>query len=89
MFSTSPRIGTSVFSNIRTARRASIRARSCGVLTITAPARLARCAMVNCASPVPGGMSTTMTSSSPQSACPINCSSAPITIGPRQTRAVS
>ena len=45
--------------------------------------------MVNCASPVPGGMSTTRMSSAPHSTCPIICSSAPITIGPRQIIGVS
>ena len=44
-------------------RRASISARSCGVETITAPASGTAWAMVSCASPVPGGMSTTSTSS--------------------------
>jgi hypothetical protein len=38
---------------------------SCGVETITAPASGTCCAMVNWASPVPGGMSTTRMSSSP------------------------
>ena len=43
--------------------RASISARSCGVDTMTAPASGTRCAMVSCASPVPGGMSTIRMSS--------------------------
>ena len=77
------------FSNIRTPRRASISAISCGVETITAPVSATRCAMVNCASPVPGGMSTTRISSAPHATWPIICSSAPITIGPRQIIAVS
>ena len=62
---------------------------SCGVETITAPARATRCAMVSWASPVPGGMSTIMMSSGPQATWPIICSSAPITIGPRQIIGVS
>ena len=45
--------------------------------------------MVSCASPVPGGMSTTMTSSSPQSTSRSICCSALITIGPRQIIGVS
>ena len=53
------------------------------------PASATRCAMVSCASPVPGGMSTTMMSSGPHSTWPIICSSAPITIGPRQIIGVS
>ena len=89
MFSTSPSTGTRVRSNIRTPRRASISAMSCGVETITAPVSATRCAMVNCASPVPGGMSTTRMSSAPHSTWPIICSSAPITIGPRQIIGVS
>ncbi len=89
MFSTRPSTGTCVFSNIRTPRRASASATSCGVDTITAPASFSFCAIVSCASPVPGGMSSTITSSSPQSTWPISCCSAPITIGPRHTMAVS
>ena len=89
MFSTRPSTGTITFSNIRTPRRASISAMSCGVETITAPARLTRCAIVSCASPVPGGMSTTMMSSAPHATWPIICSSALITIGPRQIIGVS
>ena len=89
MFSTSPSTGTLVFSNIRTPRRASSSAMSCGVETITAPVSATFCAIVSCASPVPGGMSTIRTSSAPQLTWPIICSSAPITIGPRQIIAVS
>jgi len=44
---------------------------------------------VICTSPVPGGMSITSASSSPQATCVINCCSAPISIGPRQTSACS
>jgi hypothetical protein len=89
MFSMRPRTGTFTFSNIRTPRRASISATSCGVETMTAPASGTRWDMVSCASPVPGGMSTIMQSNSPHSTWPIICSSAPITIGPRQIIAVS
>ena len=45
--------------------------------------------MVSWASPVPGGMSTTMTSSSPQSTSRSICVSADITMGPRQIIGVS
>jgi hypothetical protein len=62
---------------------------SCGVLTITAPASGTRCAMVSWASPVPGGMSTTSTSSSPQSTSPSICCRALWTIGPRQIMGAS
>jgi hypothetical protein len=54
MFSTMPRIGTSVLRNMATPRLASIRARSCGVETMTAPASGVACAIVSWASPVPG-----------------------------------
>ena len=65
MFSTTPISGTLTWPNIAMPRRASISARSCGVETITAPASGTFWAMVSCVSPVPGGMSTTSTSSSP------------------------
>ena len=45
--------------------------------------------MVSCASPVPGGMSTTSTSSSPQATSRSICVIADITIGPRQIIGVS
>ena len=89
MFSTMPRIGTSVRRNIAMPRRASISARSCGVETITEPASGTDCAMVSCASPVPGGMSTTMMSMSPQATSRSIWVMADITIGPRQIIGVS
>jgi hypothetical protein len=45
--------------------------------------------MVSWASPVPGGMSTTITSSAPHSTSRNICVSAEITIGPRQIIGVS
>ena len=45
--------------------------------------------MVSCASPVPGGMSTTITSSVPHSTSRSIWVSADITIGPRQIIGVS
>ena len=69
--------------------RASISARSCGVETITAPASGTCCAIVSCASPVPGGMSTTRMSSSPHATSRSICVSADCTIGPRQIIGVS
>ena len=60
-----------------------------GVHAIVAVASGTCCAMVSCASPVPGGMSTTRTSSSPQSTSRSICCSALITIGPRQIIGVS
>ena len=89
MFSTRPSTGTCVFSNIRTPRRASASATSCGVDTIRAPSSFSFCAMVSCASPVPGGMSRIMISRVPHSTWPRSCVRAPITIGPRHTIAVS
>ena len=84
MFSTIPNTGTSTLRNMLSALRASSRAMSWGVETITAPASGTRCAMVSCASPVPGGRSTTSTSSSPQATSPSICCNALCTIGPRQ-----
>jgi hypothetical protein len=89
MFSTMPSTGTLTFLNIATPRRASISARSCGVETITAPASGTCCAMVSCASPVPGGMSTTITSSVAPGDLAQHLLSADITIGPRQIIGVS
>ena len=62
---------------------------SCGVETITAPVSGTRWERVSCASPVPGGMSISRMSSSPQATSPISCCTALITIGPRQIIAVS
>ena len=89
MFSMIPSTGTLTFSNIAKPLRASISAMSCGVETITAPASATCCAIVNCASPVPGGMSTIMTSSSPQATSRSICCKALMTIGPRQIIGVS
>ena len=58
MFSTMPKTGTCSRSNIATALVASSSATSCGVLTMTAPAIGASCAMLIDASDVPGGRST-------------------------------
>ena len=89
MFSTMPSSGTSTFLNMLRPLRASISARSCGVETMTAPASGTCWAMVSWASPVPGGMSTTSTSSAPQSTSRSICVSADMTIGPRQIIGVS
>ncbi len=45
--------------------------------------------MVSCASPVPGGMSTTMMSTSPQATSRSICVMADMTMGPRQIIGVS
>ena len=56
---------------------------------MTAPASGTCCAIVNWASPVPGGMSAIMMSSSPHSTSRSICCRALITIGPRQIIGVS
>ncbi len=88
MFSTTPRIGVAVFSNMAAPRRTSIRATSCGVDTSTAPARATRCTRVSWMSPVPGGMSTTRMSSGwsgePQATSLSSWFTAEEAIGPRQ-----
>ena len=89
MFSTIPSTGTLTRLNMAMPRRASINARSCGVETITAPLSGTCWAMVSWASPVPGGMSTTITSSVPHSTSRSIWVSAEITIGPRQIIGVS
>ena len=57
----------------------------CGVVTTTTSARGRNCAIDSAMSPVPGGMSTTRKSGSPQCTSVRNCSSALCSIGPRQT----
>ena len=57
MFSTMPSTGTSTFSNILSALRASSSAMSCGVVTISAPETGTRWLSVSWMSPVPGGRS--------------------------------
>ena len=59
MFSITPNTGTFSFSNIITAFVASSSDTAFGVVTITAPAIGASCAMLIEASLVPGGRSTT------------------------------
>ena len=51
-------MGTPTFSNMATPLRASARAMSCGVVTMTAPVSGTRCDSDSWMSPVPGGMST-------------------------------
>ncbi len=89
MFSMMPSTGTLTLRNIAMPRRASIKARSCGVETMTAPLSGTCWAMVSWASPVPGGMSTTMTSSVPHSTSRSIWVRAEITMGPRQIIGVS
>ena len=68
---------------ISAARAATSCASGCGVVTITASARGSSWPSEIETSPVPGGMSTTSVSSSPQCTSVRNCSSARCSIGPR------
>ena len=85
MFSTSPRTGTFIMSAIRTAFSTTSCTRSCGEVTTTAPATGSDWNTVSGTSPVPGGMSTNITSTSPQTTSLQNCFTAPAITGPRQT----
>ena len=58
MFSMTPSTGTSTRSNILRPLRASARATSWGVVTMTAPLTGTRWERVSWMSPVPGGRST-------------------------------
>ena len=58
MFSMMPRTGTLVLANMLAALRASMRATSCGVVTMSAPESATVCTMVSWMSPVPGGRSS-------------------------------
>ncbi|MNN59312.1 hypothetical protein D3C81_1744210 [compost metagenome] len=84
MFSTIPSTGTSTFSNIFKALRASSVAMSCGVVTMTAPATGIFCDSVSWISPVPGGRSISRKSRSPHSVSLNSWVSADVAIGPRQ-----
>ncbi len=89
MFSTMPSTGTfnaSIWNRL-TPLRASMRATGCGVLTMMAPLNGTACTSCRWISPVPGGMSTSMMSSSPQSASLNSWSKALLAMGPRQAMA--
>ena len=89
MFSTMPRIGTSVFSNIFKPRTTSINAMSCGVETIRLPEIFSFFTRLKCISPVPGGISITIISALPQFTLSTISFIAFITIGPLQTNGLS
>ena len=72
-----------VFCAIVAAREATSCASGCGVVTTTVSARGSSWPSEIETSPVPGGMSTTSTSSSPQCTSCRNCSNARCSIGPR------
>ena len=84
MFSTTPSTGTSSVRNISAALRASAAATRGGCVTTTAPDSTTACARLSGMSPVPGGRSTTSTSSSGHATPRANCFTALETIGPRQ-----
>ena len=83
MFSTTPTTRMPVFCAITAAREATSWASGCGVVTMIASARGKSWPSEIETSPVPGGMSTTSTSRSPQCTSCRNCSSARCSIGPR------
>ena len=58
MFSIRPNTGTSTRFHMPNAFSTSIIETSCGVVTMTAPVMGSSCESDNCASPVPGGKST-------------------------------
>ena len=72
-----------VLRAIDAAREATSCASFCGVVTTTTSARGRSCPSEIEMSPVPGGMSTTSVSISPQCTSVRNCSSARWSIGPR------
>ena len=83
MFSIAPIRRMFVFCAITAARDATSFAAGCGVVTTTTSARGSSWPSEIETSPVPGGMSTTSRSSSPQCTSVRNCSSARCSIGPR------
>ena len=88
MFSTTPSRRMFVFRAICAARTATCCEARCGVVTTTASARGRSWPSEMATSPVPGGMSTTSVSSSPQWTSERNCSSARWSMGPRHMTGV-
>ena len=84
MLSTIPSTGTSSVRNSSAALRASAAATRGGCVTTTAPDSTTACARLTGMSPVPGGRSTTSTSSSGHATPRANCFTAFETLGPRQ-----
>ena len=85
IFSTSPRIGTFIIDAIRTAFSTIIATSSCGEATTTMPSTGSDWNTVSGTSPVPGGMSTNIKSTSLQMTSVQNCLTVPAMTGPRQT----
>ena len=84
MFSTMPRIGTFTLLNIAMPLRTTPSDASCGVVTMTPPSSGTVWQSESCASPVPGGKSTSRKSRSPHSTAIKNWSIVFAIIGPRQ-----
>mmetsp|Transcript_117172 Transcript_117172/g.269074 ORF Transcript_117172/g.269074 Transcript_117172/m.269074 type:complete len:216 (-) Transcript_117172:1432-2079(-) len=83
MFSKMHAEGISTFSNMSIPFATSTKEISFAVVTITAPSTLRFCDTVRCTSPVPGGMSRTNTSNSPQLVFVSMLWMIPVAIGPR------
>ena len=89
MFSITPTTRTKLRRAMSAARWATFWAASAGVVTITMSARGSSRARPIWTSPVPGGMSISRSSRSPQCTSRRNCSTALVSIRPRHIRAVS
>ena len=88
MFSIAPTTRIPVLTAICAARTATCCAAGWGVVTTSASARGRSCPRDIATSPVPGGMSTSNVSSSPQWTSERNCSSARWSMGPRHMTGV-
>ena len=84
MFSIRPRTGTFIMFAIFTAFSTIIPTNSCGVATTTIPSNGIDWKTVNGTSPVPGGISTNITSMSFHNVLPQNCFTTSATTGPLQ-----
>ena len=85
MFSTIPIIGMFISFAIFTAFETIMETRSCGLVTITIPSTGMDWNIVSGTSPVPGGQSMTITSTSPQITSVQNCFTIPAITGPLQS----
>ena len=85
MFSTMPSTGTFIMFAMFTALATIMDTSSCGDATTITPATGRDWNTVSGTSPVPGGMSTNIYSTSSQSTSVQNCVTAPAMTGPRQT----
>ena len=85
MFSTRPRTFFSSISAMRTLFSTIMPTSSCGEATTTTPSTVRLWKTVSGTSPVPGGMSTNMMSTSSQKTSVQNCFTAPAITGPRHT----